>query len=363
MLFVMKRNYGLDLLRLVLMFMVVVLHVLGHGGVLNSAIPLTAQYNVAWLLEALAYCAVNCYALISGYVYIDSKYKFSSLILIWLQVLVYSLGIGLCVWVAKPDTFSLRVLIDFLFPVSKSRYWYFSAYFGLFILIPFLNAAINALPKTQLKSYIFLLFLVFSVLPTFARQDTFSLNSGYSMFWLAYLYIIGACIKKCDWWNTLESRLASTIYLSYILISWGIKISFEGITTCLFGYSKAGYTFISYTSPTMVLAAVALFISFKNATVSPKLTRLISQLSPAAFGVYLIHEHQYIKEHLIVGKFSFLCEYNTPLMVIGVIASALLIFSGCLFIDWVRCKIFKSMHVKEFLEKIESKYIHYNFTV
>ena len=31
-----KRNYGIDLLRLVAMFLVVVLHVLGQGGVLAN---------------------------------------------------------------------------------------------------------------------------------------------------------------------------------------------------------------------------------------------------------------------------------------------------------------------------------------
>ena len=45
-----KRNLGLDLLRMVAMFMVAVLHVLGAGGVLNSATPLSPDYVTAWLL-------------------------------------------------------------------------------------------------------------------------------------------------------------------------------------------------------------------------------------------------------------------------------------------------------------------------
>ena len=62
----MKRNYGIDLLRLVLMFMVVVLHVLGHGGVLSAAQPMSGQYITAWLMESLAIGAVNSYAIITG---------------------------------------------------------------------------------------------------------------------------------------------------------------------------------------------------------------------------------------------------------------------------------------------------------
>ena len=33
------RNYGIDLLRIVSMFMVVLLHTLGQGGILKSTVP------------------------------------------------------------------------------------------------------------------------------------------------------------------------------------------------------------------------------------------------------------------------------------------------------------------------------------
>ena len=61
-----ERNYGIDLLRLVSMYMVVILHVLAESGVL-SAQSLGTQ-SVAWLLETAAYSAVNCFGMNSGYV-------------------------------------------------------------------------------------------------------------------------------------------------------------------------------------------------------------------------------------------------------------------------------------------------------
>ena len=85
----MKRNYGIDLLRMVLMLMVVVIHVLTHGGVIKATEQLSANYSMSILMESFVFCAVNCYALISGYVYIDSRYRFSGLVQIWLQALLY----------------------------------------------------------------------------------------------------------------------------------------------------------------------------------------------------------------------------------------------------------------------------------
>ena len=53
---------------MVAMLFVVILHVAGVGGV-NKAYPLhSAGYITALLLRSVTFCAVNCYALISGYV-------------------------------------------------------------------------------------------------------------------------------------------------------------------------------------------------------------------------------------------------------------------------------------------------------
>ena len=68
-----KRNLGIDLLRIFAMLMVVCLHVLGLGDVLEGAEGVPVKHELFWLLEVGSYCAVNCYALISGYVY--SKHR------------------------------------------------------------------------------------------------------------------------------------------------------------------------------------------------------------------------------------------------------------------------------------------------
>ena len=87
----MKRNYGIDFLRCFSMFMVVMLHILGHGGILNNATSGSLNYGVAWLLETMAYCAVNCYALISGFVGTKAKYRYTNIVMLWLQVVFYTI--------------------------------------------------------------------------------------------------------------------------------------------------------------------------------------------------------------------------------------------------------------------------------
>ena len=62
-----KRNYGIDLLRMVAMYMVIILHVMYQGGILGNLSGNT-EYAVSWFIETVAYCAVDCYAIVSGYV-------------------------------------------------------------------------------------------------------------------------------------------------------------------------------------------------------------------------------------------------------------------------------------------------------
>lgn len=64
-----ERNYGIELLRLCLMFMVCLLHVLGQGGILEaSKISEEGGSKIFWLIEISCYCAVDGFALISGYI-------------------------------------------------------------------------------------------------------------------------------------------------------------------------------------------------------------------------------------------------------------------------------------------------------
>ena len=81
-----ERNYGIDFLRILSMMFIVILHSIGKGGILDNATILSPQYKIAWYLECFACCAVNIFALISGYVSYrgkEEKIKYSNLINLW----------------------------------------------------------------------------------------------------------------------------------------------------------------------------------------------------------------------------------------------------------------------------------------
>ena len=76
----MKRNVNVDLFRIIATILVVLLHVLGQGGILQNSSQNSAVHWVAWFLEIFAYCAVNCFALISGYIMVNKSIKLKNII-------------------------------------------------------------------------------------------------------------------------------------------------------------------------------------------------------------------------------------------------------------------------------------------
>lgn len=126
------RNYGIDFLRMISMIMIVMLHTLGHGGILRSVSFLSVHYQIAWLLEVIAFGAVNTYAMISGFVSVDSHFKISNILILWLQVLFYGILINTVFFFLLPESRNTSGWIQALFPVTRKEYWYFTAYAGVF---------------------------------------------------------------------------------------------------------------------------------------------------------------------------------------------------------------------------------------
>lgn len=80
-----EKNYGIEWLRILSMYMVAVLHTLGQGGIIGSFKQGDLSFSIAWFLEIAAFGAVDCFALISGYVGYHSHFRYKKGLRIWFQ--------------------------------------------------------------------------------------------------------------------------------------------------------------------------------------------------------------------------------------------------------------------------------------
>ena len=351
-----ERNYGIDLLRIVSMMMVVTLHVLGHGGILKSATALSLNYELVWALEILCYCAVNCYALISGYVGVDSKFKLTNIALIWLQVVFYSVLLTAFCAYLSPDIYVDSIWKAFL-PVKNDTYWYFTAYFFAFFLTPFVNAALNNLSINQLKLTGTLLVIVASILPMLFKSDVFFLNNGYSALWILIMYVLGGIIKKTGFMQKVKWYALALIYLLACFFTWAEKyiVDYLKVNEIETSYTKS--KLVSYTSLTIVLASVALVVLFSKIKAGKWSAKLISFFAALTFGVYLIHEMPLIRNMFLKNKLTELVSLDAWQLIAVIVAIVISIFLVCAGVEYVRGMLFKVLRIKQLLQFLENKTI------
>lgn len=350
-----KRNYNVDLFRVIAAFLVTVLHVLGKGAILKSTLPSESNYWIAWFMEICAYCAVNCFALISGYVMVNKTVKAKSIVGLWFQVLFYSLLITALFFVFMPESRSIRALVFAFMPVLGKQWWYVSSYFALFFFIPFLNKAINHISQQTYKKLLLLILFGICCMDCILPKDTFVLNKGYSPIWLMIVYLFGAYIKKYDVAKKITSIQCIVGYCVMVVSTLVSKNVIRWLTKIAFGHAKYENTFISYISITILLSAIFLFLFCLKIKINSTASKLISFVSPAALGVYLIHVHPLVFNHLIKNAFVSFATQSPMVMILLVIAASLSIFVLCTIIELLRIQVFKLLKVGKLSQWIARK--------
>ena len=351
-----KRNYGIDLLRIVSMQMIVMLHVLGAGGILGHVAFGSPNYFASWGLENLILCAVNCYALISGYVGIYSTFKLKNIVSLWLQVEFYSLGIALLLYFLCPGVFGVSDILKSGLPVLFERYWYFTAYFLMFFFVPFMQRFVLGVSKATIVKFLAIVFVLLSVLPTLVDKDVFYTMNGYSALWLIVMYILGAAIRHHGLWQKKSAAFYLGIFGGVIACNWIVKFGLAYLSIRLTGAENAHTNvLLEYTSPTIIAASVMLLILFSKFNLGKASLTVVKFLSPLTFGVYLIHMQPMLWTLFGESPFAYLVEYpiyKAAPWFVGIVVS---VYLACSLLEWVRRLLFRLLHVPAFEAWVSEK--------
>lgn len=342
-----ERNYGIDLLRLISMFYVLVLHALGRGGVLDNTVRLSAQYQFSWFMQLWSFCAVDIFALISGYVGYSEKtkkYNYANYLVMWLQVVAYSVGLALLFYLYNPELVTRQQLLRMFFPVSNQLYWYFNAYTGLFFVIPLINNAVRQSSRDDLRKAFLGCILLFSVLEFIIGG--FKLERGYSFAWLVILYFLGATIKKCDIGKRLSIPAAFAGIAVCCIISWLWRMYGKPFT--LFGGIYVTREQVcTYIAPTHLCAAIYHVILFSKLKVRSSMKKMISFAAPGAFSVYLMNTQEHVWNYIMHERFKYLADGPGSTIFVHVVAFALIFLIVVVLVDFVRQKVFALFRVKQ----------------
>jgi surface polysaccharide O-acyltransferase-like enzyme len=329
------------------MMMVVVLHFLGKGNLLGdvTAPQMDAAGVAAWVLEAFCIVAVNVYMLISGYFLCESHFKLSRLLKLYLQIWMYSVGVGLLVALTGlvPVELNTHYFLSLLFPVSMGHYWFMTAYVFLYLLLPVVGIAVKSMTKEQLKLALILLLAAFcllkSVLPFRLEED----GQGYDCLWYLCVFLVAAYIRRfgipflekrwhcmCLYVGGCLALLAElfalrTVYLRTGSLGLIMKISLE------------------YNHVFVLLAAVGLFGWFLQGRGEGIFGKIAGKLGPYVLGVYLLHENIGLRygwqSWFGAGRIQTVGQ-----LLLGTVMAVLCIFITGVIIEYMRRALMKGLN-------------------
>ena len=159
--------------------------------------------------------------------------------------------------------------------------------------------------------------------------DVFNLSTGYSVWWFICLYIFAGTLRLYP--INIKKNYLLIIYLISTFFLW--IFSFNSTNNYWFNLI---HNSLNYTSPLVVIASVSLILLFKDLNFKNiYLHNSICYISSLTFGVYLIHDSDYLR-YPIFDLFRFSSHYGSKYLALWILLIALGIFVFCLIIEAIR---------------------------
>ena len=337
------------------MYAILINHILAHGNVL-------LKYRFKKLNILLVFCQwhVSSFTLISGIVGYKT-YKYSNLLYLYIIVLFYSVIFYIIFKILNFNILNDNI-INYIFPVIFVRYWYFTRYFGMYILLPIINKGILYIEESELKFVVFSAIGIFILWADFMNKekDVFLLGGGTSTLWFLVSYIIGSYIGKYKL-GFYSKKYSFCIICIIIFISSGILAYYFsnnkriGIDINIIDRIKI-FFYYRNNSFTSISQAISLTLFLSQIKYNKFIEKIITFIGPFTFGIYLIHEHTLVRKYIIVNLFiKDSNNLSENLVVFLVLIRGISIFIICFIIDYLRNLIFIFLKIKTFCIFLEKK--------
>lgn len=284
-----RRLYGLDFIKTLGIFLVIMVHGLGAAELLT--LPLNSYTALgALLLRIFSMTSIPLFLISMGF--LNHKYQFNSTYLARIKPILFSYFLAVTLSLLS-DFFilnkqlTLGSIVGEYLDLNVSNYaWYARMYVMLFLLIPFLNNWFTSFSsKKEEKLFIIILCLVSSVPATFNSlfaelKLPLSAPAYFVQLYPILYYFIGVYIAK----NKVTLKKIKVIVCISLLVVFQVLLfilRFKGNIPNL-------NMFGSYGSLVNVLLASGIFIVFIDMDFKGSIKKGIVYISSHTFDIYLI---------------------------------------------------------------------------
>ena len=333
-----KRKSNIELLRIISMLMIVFHHFGVHGGFEWKASNITIQYLWYNLIVIGGKIGVDIFVLISGYFLITSQgeiFNLKKILKLWGQIIFYSLGIVVIFVLIGNHNYNVKILIKSVFPIIFSLWWFASTYFVLYIIHPFLNILLNMLSKKNYQTFLMLLIIMWSVIPTITTSEFQSNSLG----WFLTLYAIAGYARLYGFNKIYTTKKYFILCLIFFALTYSSSLMFVvlGARWSVF-FNHATYFYGMEKLP-ILLISLTLFMGF--VTLKIDYHKWINTLASATFGVYLIHDNNIVRPFLWIDVFQNFKYQNSLFLIPYSILVVIFVYVVCTVIDLLRQRIFE----------------------
>ena len=332
------RKSGIDILKIVSMILVIMYHVTIYGVNSEDLTIYSLPYWIINIFKCISIICVNCFVLITGYFMCKSKVKLKKILLLWIQVEMYSVGIYLilCLIPRTGIELNIKTLVMQMLPLLTNQYWFFTYYILLMVAIPFLNCFIQNVSKLVFEKTLVISLFTFSLIPTLnVFGDHFGTNKGFSLIWFCIVYLIAAYLRLYP----LPKFKWGCIYLLLTVLLFATLTICQLLSRFVPQFIIIPNFVLAYNSIIVIAASVSIFLfvlQIKNIR-SYRLSRLFARISILSFAVYLVHEHSQIRDILWDCWIDLSSYLDNPVMFMcRIVISIIAIFIIAIIVEFLR---------------------------
>ncbi|MDL2250609.1 acyltransferase family protein [Lachnospiraceae bacterium OttesenSCG-928-J05] len=346
-LYIKKRDFNMDLLRVMASLMVVVLHVSGLNW--YTASVSTSQWKALNFYDSAVRSCVPLFFMLSGKLLLEKNSIISlhdllfkkslrlfTVYIFWsLFYAIDTIGIG--------SIFSKAGITSLFFTFANAKYhlWFLPVMIGIYLLFPILYS-FTRYENGKYLAYACYLFLIFGILQTtlnlgnnFIVIDSFPIinllgKMRYELIGYSGYFLLGFYLAKRQY-NNIKIRHLLLFLMSTIIISsqLGAKYSLhiDEPSSILFGYM---------TLPVFLetIFIYIIFLKLNTQNIPLKIQILVTNISKNSLLIYVLHPFilQHLDQNFNISTMSFNAIFSVPLI-------SIFIFSICICTGKILYKI------------------------
>lgn len=326
----MSRDSNFELLRIIAMLLIIGCHFTTYGKF---------DFQSGWLsLEALTLnvlrlggkTGVIIFAMITGYFALYKEFKWQKIRDLSLQTSWYAIGLLIFMTVIVHKTLTPVKLVQGLFPLLMSTYWFATAFAILLLVAPVINLAMKNFEQRE-TTYVLggLILLMGLPVATVFQNDV----TG-----LVLAYALGAYVRRFD----LKLPKVWNVVLMFVTVTAAATMTLifvKGAAISPFFAERRNF-FVTGFNINAYALALLLFLFAKQTKIGQ--IKFINLIASTTFGIYLFHDNRFFKHYLWENIVQANQLHGVDLAV-RFISSVIVIFVVGMIIDFIRQLVFKGV--------------------